>query len=161
MLLAKLEEEARGPDGISLAAEYIRRYLEIEPEGTESQVAWERLANLYRLTGNVMGACGAFVRAFDARDAPFSEISNMANWLNNHLEEIASMDAADKASVFGSLARLMESRIAEASATDHSRLAWLHLHAGDKDRALQVAELGLKQDPENMYCERLVEKLTS
>jgi hypothetical protein len=108
-----------------------------------------------------MGACGAFIRAFDVRDAPFSEISNMANWLNNHQDEIASMDATDRASVFGSLAGLMERRIAEASATDHSRLAWLHLHAGDEARALQVAELGLKRDPENAYCERLIEKLTA
>lgn len=55
----------------------------------------------------------------------------------------------------------MELHLQEASATDLSRLAWLHLHVGDEQRALEVAELGLRRDPDHLFCERLVEKLRS
>jgi hypothetical protein len=161
LLLTSLQEEVEGKDGIDLAAEYVRRYLEINPDGTESRAAWERLAHLYRRSGNVVGAAGAFVRAFDVHNAPVHEISTMANWLNGKHEEIATMDPADKASIFGSLARLMEGRLAQASATDLSRLVWLHLHAGDRDRALQIAEFGLARDPESIHCKRLVDQLSS
>ena len=159
LLLADLQEELPGEKDVDAAAEYVRRYLEREPEGSESREAWERLAELYRLMGNVVGACGAFVRAFSAPNAPMSEISNMANWLNNHRDAIASMDAADLASVFGALAGLMDRRIAQLSAIDLSRLAWLHLHAGNEQRARAVAELGLAHDAENIHCQRLVDRL--
>ncbi len=83
----------------------------------------------------------------------------MANWMNNNRDAIEKMEAADKASIFGSLAALMEHRIGETSATDLSRLAWLHLHAGNGRRALEIAEMGLRQDVVNLHCQRLVERL--
>ena len=104
LLISNLQEDVGGKDDIDQAAEYVRRYLENNPDGTESRAAWERLAALYKRSGNVVGAVGAFVRAFDVHTAPLNEISDMANWLNGKHDEIASMDAADKASIFGSLA---------------------------------------------------------
>jgi hypothetical protein len=157
LLLADLHEEIGCND--QRAAEYVRRYLENDPDGPESRDAWERLAALYNRSGDVVGAVGAFVRAFDVHSAPLTEISAMANWLNGRRDEIASMDPAEKASIFGPLARLMEARLPAASATDLSRLAWLHLHAGDQARALQVAELGLARDPANIHCQGLVDRL--
>jgi hypothetical protein len=161
LILAKLQEEVEGQDGVDQAAKDVRRYLESIPDGTESRTAWRRLAKLYERSGNVVGASGAFVRAFDDHNTTLHEISTVANWLNGKYDEIATMDAVDKASVFGSLARLMEGRLAQASATDLSRLAWLHLHAGDQDRALQIAELGLTRDPESIHCKRLMDNLSS
>jgi hypothetical protein len=69
------------------------------------------------------------------------------------------MDMTDRVALFGSMAGLMERYVDDASATDLSRLAWLHLHKGDGDRALIIAETGLKRDPNNVYCQRLVERL--
>ena len=69
------------------------------------------------------------------------------------------MDAMDKRSVLGSLASLMEQRLGECSATDLSRLAWLHLHAGDTVRARELSERGLEREPGNIYCEKLYSKL--
>jgi len=159
LLLAELEKEIEEQNGLNIAAEYVRRYLERDPHGTYSRNAWEQLSNLYRMGGDVVGACGAFVRAFDGPDAPLVEISNMANWMNNNHDAIEQMDAADKASIFRSLANLMERRLGEASATDLSRLAWLHLHAGNGRRAFDIAEMGLKKDSENLHRQRLVERL--
>ena len=63
LLLADLVQEADGQGGISQAGEYVRRFLEREPNGPESREAWQRLASLYRLTGDVIGACGGFLEA--------------------------------------------------------------------------------------------------
>jgi hypothetical protein len=57
------------------------------------------------------------------------------------------------------LAKLMESYLQAASATDLSRLVWLHLHGGDEGRALEVAEIGLRREPGNLHCQRLADKL--
>jgi hypothetical protein len=92
---------------------------------------------------------------------PLSVISDAANWLNNEHDQIAAMDEFDKAAIFGALAGKMERRISEASSDDMSRLAWLHLHAGNIDRALQVAEQGLDRDEFNIHCRKLVDRLNS
>jgi hypothetical protein len=69
-------------------------------------------------------------------------------------------DGVERAAVFKPSARLMEGSPSSASATDLSRLAWLHLHAGDQRRALDMAELGLQRDQDHMYCQNLVDKLS-
>ncbi len=161
LLLADLHEDVHGEEGSEGSADYVRRYIEQAPEGDASREAWARLANLYRRTNDVIAACGAFVRAFGAMDAPLSEISTMANWVNNNRTIIADLDSTDKRAVFGSLITLMERRIDEASATDLSRLAWLHLHADDTERAITIAELGLTKEPDNRHCQRLLERLDS
>jgi hypothetical protein len=161
LLLADLYEDVHGDDGSPGTAEYVRRYIEQVPDGDASREAWARLASLYRHTNDVIAACGAFVRAFGAADAPLTEISTMANWVNNNRTIVANLDPTDKRAVFGSLISLMERRIDEASATDLSRLSWLHLHADDSERALQIAELGLVKEPGNTYCQRLIERLST
>lgn len=161
LLLADLHEDVHGEDASSGTAEYVRRYIEQVPDGDAGREAWARLANLYRRTNDVIAACGAFVRAFGTNDAPLTEISTMANWVNNNRAIIADLDSTDKRAVFGSLIGLMENRIDEASATDLSRLAWLHLHADNPNRASQVAELGLAKEQDNRHCQRLIERLSS
>jgi hypothetical protein len=89
------------------------------------------------------------------------EISGVANWLNSERDVIDKMDVAERGALFKPLARLMERHLPTASATDLSRLAWLHLHAGDVQRALMVAQIGMERDPENQHCQRLVENLES
>jgi hypothetical protein len=159
LLLADLAQEGDGQAGISQAAEYVRRFLEREPNGPDSREAWQRLTSLYRLTGDVIGACGAFVQAAAVYDAPLHQISNMANWLNIEREIISTIDMTDRVALFGSMAGLMERHLDEASATDLSRLAWLYLHKGDERRALMIAEIGLGREPGNVYCRRMVERL--
>jgi hypothetical protein len=125
------------------------------------QTAWQRLTYLYRMTNDVVGACGAFLKAAETHAPPLHQISDMANWLNKEREIIESMEVMDRWAVFDPMAQLMEVHLVEASATDLSRLAWLHLHAGREKRARDIALLGLERDPTNIFCLRLVEKLDS
>lgn len=159
LLLADLQAEVRGDTGLDISSEYIRRLLETKPTAKVAQEAWQRLINLYRETNNVLGACSAFVSAAEISEPPLHQISNMAMWLNNQRDAIEKMDFAERGALFKPMARLMERHLPEASATDLSRLAWLHLHAGDEKRAFDLAELGLRREEDNQYCQRLVDKL--
>jgi hypothetical protein len=159
LLLADLEQEEQGALGLGRAAEYVRRFLEQQPEANERQAAWQRLTRLYRATNNTVAACGAFVKAAEVSVPPLDQISSIANELNKERDIIETMDVVERSVVFGPMARLMELHLAEASATDLSRLAWLHLHAGNEQRARDVANMGLERDPANLYCQRPVEKL--
>jgi hypothetical protein len=159
LLLADLQREVAGEAGLEKTADYVRRFLEEKPPAEEAQHAWQRLIATYRVTKNIVGGCGAFMRAAEISDPPLHQISNMANWLNSEREIIDQMDVAERGALFKPIARLMEGHLPAASATELSRLAWLHLHAGDERRALEVAEIGLQREPENPHCQRLVEKL--
>jgi hypothetical protein len=159
LLLADLLLEVEGDAGLEESALYVRRFLEEKPPAEKAQIAWQRLINVYRATNNVVGGCSAFLRAAEISEPPFYQISNMANWLNTEREVIEKLDVAERGALFKPMARLMEGYLQAASATDLSRLAWLHLHAGDGRRALEVAEIGLRREPDHLYCQRLVDKL--
>jgi len=159
LLLSELEEENSSDSDINHTAECVRRYLETEPPPDQARAAWQRLVGLYRRVDNVIGACSAFLKAAEIIEPPFDQVSTMANWLNNASEVKDSMDVVERRALFKPLAGLMETRLAAASATDLSRLAWLHLHCGDEHRARDVANLGLERDPENTHCRRLVARM--
>ncbi len=157
--LSQLEQDTPGPNGINRAAECVRRYLESRPAAAQERAAWQRLVSLYRIAEDVIGGCSAFLKAAEMTEPPLDDVSFMANWLNNSAELKNEMEISDRRALLQPLARLMESHIKEASATDLSRLAWLYLHSGDEQRALDVANLGLWREPGNGYCERLVARL--
>jgi hypothetical protein len=161
LLLADLEYEVASEPRLETSAAYVRRYLEQKPPAQEAQAAWSRLIMIYHETNNVIGGCSAFLRTAEIVAPPLHEISRMANWLNSNRQIIDDMDVAERSALFKPLARLMEEYLQMASATELSRLAWLHLHAGNKGRALEVAEFGLRREPENPYCRSLVERLSS
>ncbi|WP_439546715.1 NB-ARC domain-containing protein [Sandarakinorhabdus sp.] len=160
LLMSQMEQEFGSLDRLERSAEAIRRFLESEPDSLNAAEAWTRLASLYRSMGNVLGGCDAFLKASEVTDPPLYQISEMVNWLNSSPELKEGFEFTDRSSIFKPMARLMEARLSEATATDLSRLAWLHLHSGDTMRSLEVAKLGLSRDPFNNYCLRLVTKLS-
>jgi len=160
LLLAQINRECEGEDGVEATAAYLRRFLENSPSAEESEPAWQQLIAIYRSTGNVIGGCSAFLRAAEIEDPPLHQITSMAHWLNSEREIIEGMPVVERGELFKPIARLLESHLRVASATDLSRLAWLWLHAGNDERALEVAQIGLEREPENRFCQSLVDKLT-
>lgn len=161
LLLADIQREVGGQAALRVSADYLLRFLEKEPAGADTQETWRQLVGVYQATGDVVGGCGAFLRAAEITKPPLYQITSMAHWLNSEREIIDRMDVVERGALFKPLAKLLESYLEDASATDLSRLAWLHLHAGDQKRAFEVAQLGLSRDPENRYCQSLVDRLTA
>lgn len=159
MMLADLQDAIGRGTSRKETIGYIRRYLETAPEGDESFDAFLRLGHLYRWEGDAMGATGAYVRAFESPSASIEEMSGAASWLNARWEHLHGMDSFDKTAMYRELARVMERHHSKFSATDLSRLAWLHLHGGDALRARELAQQGLALEPANDHCRRILERL--
>ena len=123
LFLSSLSRRTLAGPMCNRAAEYVRRYIETHPPAAQAGAAWQQLVSLYRGADGVIGGCGAFLNAANIMSPPLEEISAMANWLNSEPELKSDMDFVERTALFKPLARLMETRLTEASATDLSRLA--------------------------------------
>ena len=54
----------------------------------------------------------------------------------------------------------LENRLVQLDAVDLSRVAWLYMHINNEGRAKELADMGCKRDPDNLYCFKLMEKLS-
>jgi hypothetical protein len=158
--LSEIEQERREENWKSNASEYIRRYLETQPAAVQAQLAWQKLFFLYRLEGNAVAGCNAFLSFAKTSAPPYTEISAMANWLNTDAKWKKILDESERRILVLPLIRLMEDRRAEANATDLSRLAWLYLSINEADRAMATAQAGLRERSDNAHCRKIVEKLS-
>ena len=159
LLFADLEKEVSSEPEREVSC--VEHFLEQSPPGEEVREVWMRLVLLYRRMDNIVGSCNAFLKAAEIEKPDLDEVSNMANYVNSNREIISKMDADQRSALLKPLADLMESHRESVSATDLSRLAWLYLHSGEEEAALNLAKEGLQADPNNMYCWRLVNKLRS
>ena len=153
--LADLYDEVAGDHSQAIHA--VNRYLEERPE---DQGAWRRLIGLYRGVDDVLGEMHARLQLAEFTAPRFEDLSSAANRLNGLLSrrEI-EIDADERRLIVHRLRRLMEDRVAEADATDLSRLAWLCLYEKDPAAAERWVTEGLRREPENEYCQRLKERL--
>ncbi len=160
LLLADLEGEVN--DEPEQEATYVRNFLEGHQHGKESHKAWIRLVSIYRKMENVIGSCGAFISASKITEPDINDVSSMANYVNSRPEIINEMNPDQRVALLTPLAELMETHLGSANATDLSRLAWLYLHSGQKEQARILASKGLQlpSEQDNIYCQRLLERLT-
>lgn len=156
--VAAIYERSKLVDGLDRAKDALRRYLESAPK-EDQRFAWERLADLSGRTDDWTGELHARVAMCELPNTPFETISDTANRLNGLYATHQFLDTEERLVLIGRLAHLMDGRLNEANATDHSRLAWLYLQLHDKDRALQLTETGLALDKSNEYCQKLKAKL--
>jgi len=159
MLLSELSSESNILGGAERSAYYLQMYIELNPSGQHSARAWEQLMFHYRSSGDVIAALGAFIHFASLISPPVAQMSEMANAINNSVGTKTSMDLAERHSLLQPLITMLEENIKLLSATDMSRLAWLHLHSGNTKRAYELAEQGVKSDNENTHCRRLLSRL--
>lgn len=159
ILLSELASEANIPEGKSRSAEYLRRYLELNPDGEHAAAAWEQLLYHYRSAGDGIAALGAFIQFASLVQPPLAQMSEMANAINNSVEMKSNLELVERHSLLRPLISMLEDNLKSLSATDMSRLAWLHLHSGNTRRASELAEQGAKLDPESTHCRRLLVRL--
>jgi len=166
LCLAELVLETMGMKGAAgCAKEYYRKFLETAP-AHEKLDAWVRLADLCGSTNDPVGEVHALSEAALLPGLTAEQIGTLANRINNRIRELKDRRVEDPWSpevrlLIERVATAMERHIAELSATDCSRLAWLYLNIRSEDRARDIARIGLERDPSNEHCLNLVRRLDS
>lgn len=156
-------ETDQSKPGADRAKTYLRSFLETA-QPPEKRDVWLRLADLCRSTGDSVGEVHALSEAALLPTADSEDIADIANRLNNRIRELRGRRIEDAWStevrvLFGQVIEAIEKRINDLSATGCSRLAWLHLNVGNEDRAREVAQIGIRRNPINEHCLKLVRRL--
>lgn len=160
LLLANLQEEFGGANGVKAAIDSVREYLIDAKDEAERLSGWGRVAQLARRIGDVAAEVHALVQAAECATVPMSVLSNAVFRVNEALgERRDALDFDEKPILLGRLAKVMGARVDEADAYDLSRLAWLHIRLDEERRAYELAALGLERDQWNEHCLRLVTRL--
>jgi hypothetical protein len=160
--LADLYEEQGSTESLRHASESIRRFLESAGGQSSEQRydAWSRLVALARRRGDALEEIQALAEVSRLAGVPFDIVSLAANRMNWHFaQHQVDLDSDAKTLMIKTVIQAMEHRIAEAGATDLSRLAWLHLNTRDDLKAKQYVLMGLELDPNNEYCIKLAQRL--
>jgi hypothetical protein len=159
--IAELYNEIEQGRDLSKAKAAVRQYLE-QSGDVASARPWRMLADYCRRSEDVVGEVHALVELCKRADVEFHVVSTFANRFNALLATGRDLLERDEKRILtDEIANVMELRIDEADATDHSRLAWLCLHLGNAARAREHIEEGLEMDPDNQHCLRLQERLES
>jgi hypothetical protein len=154
VLLAQLLEEQRPNQAwADDAVNAYRRYLEEVPD--DGQI-WRRLAEACTRTRDFAGSVQALVKRAQLPGSPYPDVSYAATKVNEYLHDGGlELDTDEKRILIASLVRVMEDRLDEADATDHSRLAWLLINSKNSARARGIVQAGLDVDPTNPHCLKL------
>lgn len=159
LLLATLRSEASRDGDTEGQKQALRSYLEVV-KGLEAVEAWKRLGVLCKHTGDLLGEVQAWAEMSAIPDLPLEEVSRAVNRVNGILRDNKDLAPSDERLILlKRFVDVMARRISEASADDLSRLAWLYLQLHDDKRAYEVAELGLKREPDNEHCRKLVDRI--
>lgn len=164
--LAELVLETMGEQQAAERAKgYLRRFLETAAVHEKLEV-WLRLADLCRSTNDAIGEVHALSEAALLPVITTVQISVLANRINSRIRDLKGRRVEDVWSpevrlLIERVANAMERRMAELSADDLSRLAWLYLNIRREDRARGVVRIGLERDSSNEHCLNLIRKLDS
>jgi tetratricopeptide (TPR) repeat protein len=158
LMIADLWRESGHTDALSEVKSALSRYMETAPPTDEQRAAWERVAAIERQRNNWFEFVNAQVHIAELPEANIATISAVVNTFNSVSRHLES-DAEARLAIARRLAAVMEPKIATGDATDCSRLAWVLIHSGSADRALEIIDCGLRLDPTNEYCRKLKAKV--
>ncbi len=159
--LAELHLQCGSPGGSTGAKGALLRGL-TGASPAEALPMWRMLAELARGAGEAQEEIQALAEICDSPSAGLGEVSGAANRFNRLLVDFKGSLPSEVTRGFAArIARSMRSRCQSGgpSATDLSRLAWVLIHAGDKDAAADCAQRGLAKEPGNEHCLRVGARL--
>lgn len=157
IIIASLYEEQ---GNTRAAIDALQQYLENLESEDNRRKAWEQLARLFKRDKAYESELHALVESVESPNIWYGKLSEVALRVNEILNEAKNpMNKEEKEQLVGRLITLMQGRIEEATATDHSRIAWLMLNVGDSESAKRIVSSGLHKDPTNFHCNRLAKRL--
>ena len=155
--LARWHIERRSDADLEKAIADIQAFIQYDQNGYASADAWRMLANIYHIKNDFLGEIHAFVERAQSAEVPFHDISSTANLLNRRYRDLETTDG--RLQLVQRLLSVMEGRSSEANSDDLSRMAWLALHLSEGEKARKFVEVGLEDDPDNVYCLRVANRL--
>lgn len=159
--LATLRSEAAADGDPEGQKQALRSYLEVS-KGIDALPAWKQLALACKYDGDLLGEVHAWAELASTDDVPLEEISRAANRVNAIFRENKGIAPTDERGILlRRFADVMAHRLTEANANDLSRLAWLYIQLHDTRRAREVAVRGLEREPDNIHCQRILERIDS
>lgn len=145
------------------AKKYVRQFLKTA-ETPEKRDAWKKLAKLCASSNDARGEIHALCEVALLESSKQEDLGEIANTLNYRIRELKDQRNEDAWSgevqeLLGRVIQVLELQLPRLSATNCSRLAWLHLNTGNSDRARDVVRIGVEREPDNEYCNGLLFKL--
>ena len=144
-------------DSTERAKGYIRSFLE-NTDAPDRQEAWMKLANLCQASQDLVGEIHALSEAALLPTTDQEDLGRFANRLNNRMRDFRG-ETEEVRGFLELVITAMEGRLKDLSATNCSRLAWLHLNVKNPQRALDVAKIGINLDSDNEHCQNLIRRL--
>lgn len=145
--LAELERSQGCPES---ALGSCGKYLEVFPDDPSG---WDTSALLARSSGDFLGEAHALIRHARLSGSDRWELFHDVGRLNELMQDIRSLMARDeREALYGSMLRLFDGiGDDELNPTQLSRLAWLAIHAGEKDRGRAYAATLERIDPTSRF----------
>jgi hypothetical protein len=161
--IAQLYIEEGKASGKEWAKDALRRLLESGAATHLHAIAWQQLADLCHAEGDFQGEVQALAELSDIPNVSTEELSRLAYNINRVFASAkrdgkVPFQADERKYLLGKLIKHLEASVSQLDSTDMSRLAWLHMHVGDENRAREITEKGLEMDGENEYCLKLAQK---
>ena len=157
VLLADLYRELEDSPG-SNEERALMRYVEGEGDTVLSKAAvWQRIADIREWASNIQGQLDALAQVCRQSDTRLDLLSATANNINSVLRYY-HVGPEEKRLLLRDVVAPFSDFVNEMSATDYSRLGWLHMHFGDVAAAAKAAQAGLELDLNNDYCRNLAER---
>lgn len=139
---------------------YVREYLKSNIVFSKKEELWLKLADICKYTDDWDGESHALIELIQLPNVELNKISDVANRINNHI--YYNYDAKTneyKRELLSIIIDVLKSKISQCNAIDLSRLGWLLLNNNRPQEAEEVVKRGLSIDQDNVYCQRLLNKL--
>lgn len=145
----------------TLAKGYITRYLENEKSDKNKSSAWGMFVTIATRLDQPFDQILGLTKVAEYDNISFDELSNITNTINKVFKsnEIELGEQVKKELLINFF-NVVYKRRNEADPAACSRIAWLALHLNKEYEAKELAIYGLKNDPNDIHCRRLYEKLT-
>ena len=139
---------------------YVRNYLENDRTVVRLE-PWRKMAQLCQLSADPVGEVHALTEVANLMGSNQEELGRCANHLNARVRALRGNGLSEPH--LGQIRRhvdrvieRLERLLKDLSATNCSRLAWLYVTVGMRERALDIAKIGNRREPENDHCKNLM-----
>ena len=159
ILLADLHRELEDGQGTN-EERALMHYVEGEGDPVLSKaVVWQRIANIREQAFHIQGQLDALAQVCRQPNTRLDLLSATANNINSVLRyHRQQVGPEEKQLLLRDVVAPFSDYVGEMSATDYSRLGWLHMHLGDVDAAAKAADAGLALDQDNEHCRNLADR---